>query len=354
MEAPYRVRNQPAGRASGPLTTGLVSSLRAGSLTWTVTRGLLHDLSHRRSESEELMAEHARTFFFASRFLPPAERESTIRLYAFFRTLDDLVDELDDFGFGRSEIACELDAWRCWITSGMTGENPRPAIGAPLAHVVKQHRIPESLLLDFLDGMQSDLTPTIPETFESLEHYCYQVAATVGLSMAHVLEATNSRALEAARRLGIAMQLTNILRDVGGDINRGRMYLPIAEIRRYGLAPESITTMWRLGTGPDDRLKVLISRVIERADEHYEAGIEGVRLLPEAAQMPIMVAARLYQKILRQLEDNDYDSLRMRVSTSRTQKVQEAFRCMLATSAGQGRPHHSRSAHARTSGSRRT
>jgi 15-cis-phytoene synthase len=272
------------------------------------------------------MATHARTFRFATRFLPTEYRQPTIDLYAFFRTLDDLVDESEVDEPNVLAIHRELDDWQLWFERHLKGTSPRVDIGSRLREICVAYSIPTTPFLDFLDGLRSDLHPVLPADRASVERYSYQVASTVGISMAHVFGTTGQAALEAATRLGIAMQLTNILRDVGGDLDRGRIYLPANLLSHHGLSATDVVTQWKETAGPDERLISVIATMIDWADDHYDAGLSGVCMLPQDVRMPILLAGRLYQQILRQLESNNYDSLRTRVATTRWQKIREAYR----------------------------
>lgn len=288
------------------------------------------DLLSPDSPYEHLMAEHARTFRFATRFLPGEYRESTIRLYAFFRSLDDLVDESPDDPATIESIRRQLDSWETWLRSDLSDAVPNREIGNAVAPVIMNYRIPRTLFLDFLEGLRADLYPVTPRTRDEIEQYSYQVASTVGLAMAHVFGSTCPSAVEAARRLGIAMQLTNILRDVGGDAARNRVYLPEDLLHAHGLTVSDVLDQWQQGKGPDQRLIKVLQTIAGWAEEHYKAGVAGIRLLPRDVQMPILVAARLYQQILERLKSNEYDSLRQRAATTGVQKILEARRCIFS------------------------
>jgi 15-cis-phytoene synthase len=294
---------------------------RLALLAPTCVRAVSMSVRQPESAAATLMAHHARTFYFATSFLRESHRSDIIRLYAFFRTLDDLVDERVPGGASDLEIERELEAWSEWFSGDMDGPAPRSVIGADLADVVRAHAIPLVLFEEFLDGLQADLRWSQPETVADLTSYSYRVASTVGIAMTHTFDAASPAALDAARRLGIAMQWTNILRDVGGDLERGRLYLPKSELERHSMSAEDLFTIWRSGNGPDHRLRSLIGQEVARADREYAVGLDGVRLLPEDVRLPIFVAGVLYQRILRALEANDYDSLRTRVSTNRREKI---------------------------------
>lgn len=307
---------------------GFVARARqTGSVSLVAVRSFMGDLMAPRTTTEQVMASHARTFRFATRFLPAKYRDPTINLYAFFRTLDDLVDDSPIDHRSRAVVAGEIEAWDAWFRTGKRGGPPRPALARNIGLISSDHQIPSSIFLDFLEGMRADLNQITPETRDDVEHYSYQVASTVGITMAHVFGATNRNAIDSATRLGIAMQLTNILRDVGGDLDRGRVYLPASLLADHGLSRDDVHVLRECGNGPDERLRGAIREMIGWADEHYAAGIAGIRLLPDDVRMPILVSARLYQRILRQLERNGCDSLRNRAATTGWQKVSEAVRC---------------------------
>ena len=329
MAAPTRSIRIPETRVWRGAASAVVQSRSATMMTLMAAQAFAQDAVAASSDSERIMAEHARTFRFATRFLPSDFRDPTIRLYAFFRTLDDLVDESPEDEATRQMISEELDQWRTWMLSGSGGEAPRFELGEHLAHLIERFDIPTSLFVDFLDGLRADMAPQLPETRADVERYSYQVASTVGVSMTYIFGATSHQAIEAATRLGIAMQLTNILRDIGGDIDRSRIYLPKDLLALNGLEPDDIADMRRDGRGPDHRLRAVVQTMVDWADQHYIAGINGIGLLPRDVRLPILIAARLYQQILRQLEHLDYDSLRRRAATGRWQKVQEAYRCAL-------------------------
>lgn len=275
------------------------------------------------SQAEQLFATHGKTFYFASRFFPQAFRSAVVTLYAFFRLLDDLVDERPD-DWQPEVVRQELRSWRTWFQSGLSSPAPREPLGASLATVIRAHQIPVTIFEDFLQGLFSELEPREFANFQELSVYCYQAAGTVGLAMAHLLGTRSQQALVAARHLGIAMQLTNILRDVGGDLARGRIYLPQDDLARFGLSVESLHQLYKEHRGPDKRFQALMRYQVQRAHLAYEAGMHGCWLLPRDCRLPILLAGRLYRRILTQIERQDYDVLRKRAATSLLTKLREA------------------------------
>jgi len=273
----------------------------------------------RTAEYMAVLRLHARTFSFASAFLPPAVQVDVAVLYAFFRTLDDLVDET--CCSQRHQIRRELLAWNDWFACGQQGAAPREPLGSDLAAVIEAHRLDRRLFVDFLEGLFTDLDgQSIPDS-AALIRYCYCVASTVGLALVPLLGTKSRLAIDAARALGIAMQLTNIIRDVGEDLQRGRLYLPLSDLDRFGSSPEHLRRLLEAGRGPDERFRALMRFQIIRAESYYERALDGVGLLPFETQIGIRTAAQAYRRILREVERNEYDTLRYRASTTFDQKV---------------------------------
>lgn len=279
-------------------------------------------------ELDQLLEVHGRTFSFAARFMQPEQRQAAVTLYAYFRTLDDLVDEptRTPRPMGAREEVC---AWRGWFLG--TGSYPphREALALRLAPVLDRYTIPGHLFSDFLGGLLADLDEWPIETYTDLRRYCYQVAGTVGRAMSYVLGATSPQALDAAEQLGVAMQLTNILRDIGGDLARGRVYLPAEELLAYGLTRDDLARLARQRHHHDQRFLALMRFQVERARVYYSRGMSGIWLLPGDARLPILIAGRLYRRILVVIERNNFDVLHSRASTNLREKVQEAAMALL-------------------------
>ena len=267
-------------------------------------------------------------------FLPHPVRDAILVLYAFFRTLDDLVDETPQSR--RCEVRGELLSWQRWFESAQNGPAPREPLGTDLRTVIASYRLDQRHFLDFLEGLFHDLEPRLFTDTAALLRYCYCVASTVGLALAPVLGATSRPALRAARDLGIAMQLTNIIRDVGDDLRKGRVYLPLQDLHKFDCSPEHLLQLLQAGRGPDHRFRRLMRLEISRADAYYDRALYGIGLLPLETQIGIRTAAHSYRRILRQVERNDYDTLRLRATTTMGQKsfdLCRAFWTSLALSA---------------------
>jgi 15-cis-phytoene synthase len=290
-------------------------------LTETVVRSQQSPIAESNSD-EWLLATHGRTFHFASRFLAPEMRRNVVTLYAFFRTLDDLVD-IPIEGRSMEDIRIELDAWKSWFSWGRSFPAPREPLGSSLNAVLTQRRVPTTIFLDFLEGMVFDLEPRHIRDFSELYRYCYRVAGTVGLAMTHILGVNSAQALVAAENLGIAMQLTNILRDIGDDLAASRFYLPQEDLERFGCSPDHLAQLY-WSQRCDDRFRAMMRFQVARAHHYYVRGMTGIWLLPRDSRFPILVASRLYRRILTVIEHRDYDVLCSRASTSFPEKVREA------------------------------
>lgn len=278
----------------------------------------LDDARLRRSmeQCRRLLAAKGKSFAFASRYLPPPARLATQALYAFFRTVDDVADTCRYPG--DPAALAQLDDWQRWVERGCRPE-PDDAVRYAASWAVARYHLERRHLLELLDGVRSDVTFQAIATVADQERYCYQVAATVGLSMAQVLGAPEE-ALGHAAELGMAMQLTNIVRDVGEDLARGRIYLPQDDLTacRY--------TQQRLSARRVDAdFVALLQRQIGRARHLYRRGSAGIAALPPPAQFPIRLAARLYGGILDKVEQRGYDVFTERAHLRRVDKV----RCLL-------------------------
>lgn len=222
-----------------------------------------------------------------------------------------------------------LLSWEQWLAAIERGERPPapaglpgvpPGQGASLAgavlEVIQTYGVPPRYLRLLVEGLRSDATRTAMSSFAELREYCFRVAGTVGLAMCYVLGATEPETRERAERLGIAMQLTNVLRDVGEDLARGRVYLPSEDLDRFGI------TRTRLAAKQvDARFVVLMRFQVARTRAYYAAGLPGVFLLPPDCRLPILLAGRLYSAILGRIEAQGYDVFTRRAATSSLDKA---------------------------------
>jgi len=236
-------------------------------------------------EARDTTRRVARTFALACRLLPRAVRDDVYLLYLVFRTLDDLVDD------GDPAAATRVAAVEAWC-SGEAG--PRTREVAVLEELARRHPLPVAAVCDFCAGMRQDLAAEPLPTEAALDAYCYRVAGTVGIVMAAVLGTRETeRARPAAAALGMAMQRTNILRDVDEDLANGRIYLAAETITRLG------------GSLEPGRREALVRDGIARADALYDEGMAGIPLLVNGRRS-IAAAAGMYREILRQIERDGY------------------------------------------------
>lgn len=255
---------------------------------------------------------HAHAFYFALRFLPPEQRQAIWAIYAVCRHADDLVDRAPATAT-RAELLARLDRWEQRLHAGETGT---PILRA-FADARDRFGIPLEPLGDLLDGMRMDLTRTRYATWEELQRYCYCVAGTVGLLCIPVLGydgAAETR--EYAATLGVAMQLTNILRDVGADAALGRVYLPQDELAAFGYGEEQIAA--RI---VDGAFRALMRFQIARARSLYRASAPGIARLHRTGRLPVQAAATFYGGILGRIEAIDYRVYTERAALSTSGKL---------------------------------
>lgn len=250
--------------------------------------------------------EHGRTFYLASHFQTVARRRALHAIYAYCRIADDIVDCAST----SDEAVSLLASWEAQLDA------PTHPVAHTFAVTRQTYDIPVEPARDLIAGIRSDLQPELFETWEDLRTYCYRVAGTVGLLTAPVLGCTQSSALPRAVDLGIAMQLTNILRDVGEDARQQRIYLPLADLAAFGCTPESL-----LAGRPVGDFRELMTFEVARARNLYEVARPGVAALSPAGQMTALAASRLYASILTRIEELDYDVFNTRATVHTRRKL---------------------------------
>jgi phytoene synthase len=257
---------------------------------------------------EAITAQNSRSFHLASALLPDTKRGATRALYAFCRVTDDLVDR------GGSNTAAQLEAWRQCVSTWQPPTDNLVAVA--WADARAQYRIPQRYAEQLIEGVARDLHQTRYETFEDLATYCYGVASTVGLMSMHITGFNNSQAIPYAIKLGVALQLTNILRDVGEDFRAGRVYLPQEELAQFSLTEAD------LSAGQVDwRWRAFMQFQIERTRRLYAEAEPGIALLHSDGRFAIAAAAGLYSAILNDIEAHDYDVFNRRAYVSSWGKV---------------------------------
>jgi squalene synthase HpnC/squalene synthase HpnD len=266
----------------------------------------------------------ASNFYYAFYALPRPKRDALCALYAFMRLVDDVSDE---GGSAPDTVAAKragLARWRILLDRAYAGDTAEHAILPAFADTVRRYKIPQRYFHDLISGAEMDLTESRYATFERLREYCYRVAGTVGLTCLHVFGFSDPHAPELAERLGIAFQLTNILRDVGPDLAIGRVYLPAEDLDRFGC------TEAELAAGVvTPSVRELLRWEAQRAWTFYE---EGARLIPKIdrdSRATLWALTRIYSGLLARIESRDFDVFSSRVRLTSAEKARILLRARL-------------------------
>ncbi|MEK8050749.1 presqualene diphosphate synthase HpnD [Ideonella sp. DXS22W] len=255
------------------------------------------------------------SFYYAFLFLPPPRRAAITAFYAFCREVDDVVDEVSDPGVAATKLAW----WRQEVTRAFAGQPSHPVMQA-LMPLTADYAIRAEHLNAVIEGCEMDLTQTRYLDFAGLRRYCHLVAGVVGEVAARIFGHTDPATIEYAHRLGLALQLTNIIRDVGDDARRGRIYLPVSELQQFDVKANEILkreSPW----GYSERFTALMRFQAERAHRCYD---EALALLPEAdrqAQKPGLMMANIYRTLLREIEADHFQVLHQRTSLTPLRKL---------------------------------
>ncbi|MBW0105923.1 phytoene/squalene synthase family protein [Pseudonocardia sp. KRD291] len=264
-------------------------------------------------ECRALHAAHGRTYFLATRLLPPPRRVDVHALYGFARYADEIVD--DPAGAGGGTPQARLDTLTAALDGALRGEGTDIAVVRAVAHTARRHGLDPALFTDFLASMRMDLTVTGYADDAELARYVHGSAAVIGLQMLPVLGTVGPRAEAepAAAMLGVAFQMTNFLRDVGEDLDRGRIYLPADELAAFGVDRELLT--WcRRERRTDPRVRRALAHLVARTHGTYRRAEPGIALLEPASRACVDAARRLYEGILGRIEEAGYDVLGRRVA----------------------------------------
>lgn len=267
------------------------------------------ELESARAHCEAVTRRNSKTFFVASALLPGHKRAAVRALYAFCRMVDDIVD-----GGENDQAIAKLELWRQRLAHDAPLE--RDPIALTWSAARHDFHIPAMYAEQLIDGVRRDLTQKRYDTFAHLATYCYGVACTVGLMSMHIIGFSGAEAIPYAIRLGTALQLTNILRDVGEDWRNGRAYMPQEEMASFGMgdgdiAAGRVTDAWRR----------FMRFQIDRARHLYATAMPGIALLDRDGRFAVRVAAELYAGILDEIERNDYDVFTRRAALSGRQKA---------------------------------
>lgn len=282
--------------------------------------------------ARQATAHHSKSFYLAARLLPAEKRWATFAVYGYCRYVDNLIDNQ------RTRHTVEIERELEFLVHELeaayrTGESEHPII-QPFIVAALRYGIPIKHPLDLISGVRMDLRHVRYETFEELYPFCYKVAAVVGLMMTHIFGYSAPGAFAYAEKLGIAMQLTNILRDIQEDRRMGRIYLPLQELHAYDCAEQNI-----LAEQMTPGFRELMAFQVNRAHSYYDAADAGIALLQEDARFAVYAASRIYRGILRRIESRDYNPFLGRVYVPKHTKLsivlEEALRTkMLAAHGG--------------------
>jgi phytoene synthase len=260
------------------------------------------------------------SFYYAFLFLPPDQRKAITAFYAFCREVDDVVDEMRDPGVAATKLAW----WRKEVGEAFAGRPTHPVTQALMPHA-EAYGITAHQLWAVIEGCEMDLSQNRYLDFAGLQRYCHLVAGVVGEVAANVFGRTSDQTLAYAHRLGLAMQLTNIIRDVGDDARRGRIYLPVDELQRFDVKAHEILRR-EAPWGYSDRFRDLMRFQAERAHRVYD---EAMALLPpqdRRAQRPGLMMANIYRTLLREIEAEDFQVLHQRIALTPIRKLWIAMR----------------------------
>ncbi|WP_341678975.1 presqualene diphosphate synthase HpnD [Niveibacterium sp. SC-1] len=259
------------------------------------------------------------SFYYSFLFLPPERRRAITALYAFCREVDDVVDECHDLSLAQAK----LDWWRGELQA-VYGGTPEHPVGQALVPVVRDFDLSQAHMAEIIDGMQMDLTQSRYLDYKGLELYCHRVAGVVGLLAAKIFGFTNPRTLEYAHELGLAFQLTNIIRDVGEDAMRGRIYLPVDELQRFNVPARSITERQHT-----EAFAALMQFQIARAETQYDRALALLPKEDRRAQKAGLIMAAIYRETLGEIRKDGARVLSHRVSLTPTRKLWLALKTVV-------------------------
>ena len=268
---------------------------------------------------QDKAASSGSSFYYSFMFLPPLRRRAITALYAFCREVDDVVDECHD----QQIAATTLSWWRAELDRLYAGQPGHPVTRA-LQPVLTEFDLPKEQLLEIIDGMEMDLLQTRYLDFKALSLYCYRVASVVGLLAAEIFGLQDRQTLKYAHDLGMAFQLTNIIRDVGEDARRDRVYLPMDELKRFDVPVADI-----LNARHSENFRRLMEFQIERAEHYYEQAMSHLPAIDRKSQFPGLVMAAIYRTLLDEIKRDGCQVLTQRTSLTPLRKLWIAWRTWL-------------------------
>ena len=261
-------------------------------------------------------AQSGSSFYYAFLFLPPERRRAITALYAFCREVDDVVDEVHEESVARMKLVW----WRTQVADLYEGRAHHPVMQALAPHVTA-FGLPQDELLAVIDGMEMDLDQVRYETWADLERYCWHAAGVVGLLSARIFGQTHEQTSDYAQKLGLAFQLTNIIRDVGDDARRGRIYLPQEDLDKFGVAPHEILDLQH-----SERFEALMAFQTERAQDLYRQAMRALPAADRRAQRPGLLMAAIYHALLVEIANDRWHVLEQRISLTPIRKFWLAWK----------------------------
>lgn len=265
---------------------------------------------------QEKAAKSGSSFYYSFMFLPKQKREAITALYAFCREVDDVVDECTELKVAQVKLAW----WKDEIRNLYQNKAIHPVTKA-LEPVIKQYHLDEEHFLEIIDGMEMDLNFNRYEDFKQLQLYCYRVASVVGILSAQIFGFKNRKTLKFAHDLGMAFQLTNIIRDVGEDARRNRIYIPLDELAKFNITEEDI-----LRSRESKAVKKLLENQIERAETYYDKALNELPAEDKNSQRVGLIMMAIYRTLLREIKaDGAEKVMNARISLGTLRKLWIAF-----------------------------
>ncbi len=259
------------------------------------------------------------SFYYSFLFLPPERRRAITALYAYCREVDDVVDECSDAGVARTKLLW----WREEVGKLYAGTPQHPVTQA-LAPAIAAYGIQQQHMLELIDGMAMDLDYNRYPDFDTLKLYCHRVAGVVGLMSASIFGYSDKQTLEYAPELGLAFQLTNIIRDVGEDARRNRIYLPLDELEKFGVVEGDIQA-----ARESENFQKLMAFQIERALAHYDSAFAKLPAADRKPQIPGIIMSGIYRTLLEEIRDDGCHVLKQRTSLTPVRKLWIALKTWL-------------------------
>jgi phytoene synthase len=260
---------------------------------------------------EDKAAKSGSSFYYSFRFLSPEKRQAITALYAFCREVDDVVDETTDENIARQQ----LDWWREEVARIFNNQASHP-VGKAIETALTNFDLHEEYFMEIIDGMAMDLEQHRYDAFKHLALYCYRAASVVGLLSVEIFGYQDRKTLKYAENLGMALQLTNIIRDVREDAERGRIYLPLEDLARFNVSQESI-----LNLESSPALIECLKFQTERARQYYQQAMQALPEIDRQTQSTGLIMAEIYSKTLDEIENDGFQVMKQRVSLTPLRKL---------------------------------